>query len=153
MHQPALGLCAPKIGPQHIIEHPQLLCHFVSVVVWSVLFRFSFVLIYVVSFLFCFDLFRSALVLEISGGLLGFTALFAHPGLICQQRTSRKLLRLGVLLFFCFSLVRLCLAHHPQSRLQARRILFCVISKPDTATPPALAALPGPYSIFEARKW
>ena len=34
------------------------------------------------------------------------------------------------------------------SLLQAMRALFCAISKPDTATPPALAAFAGPNSIL-----
>lgn len=33
------------------------------------------------------------------------------------------------------------------SRLQERRALFWAISRPDTATPPALAALAGPNSM------
>jgi hypothetical protein len=33
------------------------------------------------------------------------------------------------------------------SRLQLRRALFCAISSPDTATPPAFAAFAGPNSI------
>jgi hypothetical protein len=37
------------------------------------------------------------------------------------------------------------------SRDQERRRLFCDISRPDVATPPAFAALPGPYSTFASR--
>ena len=32
-------------------------------------------------------------------------------------------------------------------------MLFCAISRPETATPPALAALPGPYRMRASRNW
>src|SRR5215468_7201675 len=37
------------------------------------------------------------------------------------------------------------------SRVQERRMLFCDISSPDVATPPALAALAGPYRTLLSR--
>ncbi len=38
------------------------------------------------------------------------------------------------------------------SRVQGIRMLFWAISSPETATPPALAAFPGPYRIPASRK-
>ncbi|CFW33186.1 Uncharacterised protein [Bordetella pertussis] len=38
------------------------------------------------------------------------------------------------------------------SRVQGRRAEFWLISRPDTATPPALLALPGAYSTSAAMK-
>jgi len=37
------------------------------------------------------------------------------------------------------------------SEVQARRWLFCAISKPETATPPQLDAFPGPYQTPNVR--
>ena len=37
-----------------------------------------------------------------------------------------------------------CSFSSTSSRVQERRMLFCDISRPEVATPPALAALPGP---------
>ncbi len=37
-------------------------------------------------------------------------------------------------------------------RSQGRRSAFCVISRPEVATPPAFDALPGAYSAFAAWK-
>jgi len=44
-----------------------------------------------------------------------------------------------------------CSQRSTSSRVHDRRIEFWVISKPEVATPPALAALPGPKRIFAAK--
>ena len=41
-----------------------------------------------------------------------------------------------------------CRRSSTSSAVHLRRMLFCVISRPEVATPPALLALPGLYNIF-----
>src|SRR4030042_3107644 len=48
-------------------------------------------------------------------------------------------------------IIIMCILLSTSSLDQGRRIEFCVISRPDVATPPALAALPGPNRIFAFR--
>src|ERR1700688_462613 len=45
----------------------------------------------------------------------------------------------------------LCRRSSTSSRVHDMRMLFCDISNPDVATPPALAALAGPYKTFASR--
>src|SRR5215469_8279956 len=45
----------------------------------------------------------------------------------------------------------LCRRSSTSSRVQVRRMLFCAISRPEVATPPALAALAGPYRTPASR--
>src|SRR5207302_10814670 len=45
----------------------------------------------------------------------------------------------------------LCRRSSTSWRVQLRRALFCDISRPDVATPPALAALAGPYRTLASR--
>src|SRR5215470_11185218 len=45
----------------------------------------------------------------------------------------------------------LCRRSSTSSRVQESRMLFCDISRPEVATPPAFAALAGPYSTLLSR--
>ena len=57
-----------------------------------------------------------------------------------MRRTSLEALKMDFMMLLSLS--------STSSLLQDRRALFCAISSPDTATPPALAALAGPNSIL-----
>src|SRR5215467_2764050 len=53
--------------------------------------------------------------------------------------------------FWWMAIMILCRRSSTSSRVQLSRALFWAISRPDVATPPALAALAGPYRIFASR--
>ncbi len=57
-----------------------------------------------------------------------------------QRLTDLEALKMDFMMPLSFS--------STSSLLQERRALFWAISRPDTATPPALAALAGPNSIL-----
>src|SRR6202007_2678990 len=53
--------------------------------------------------------------------------------------------------FRWMAIMILCRRSSTSSRVQLSRALFWAISRPDVATPPALAALAGPYRILASR--
>ena len=58
------------------------------------------------------------------------------PGVPYSSAVSKQVLWMAIMM--------LCSLRSTSSRVQLRRALFCDISRPDVATPPAFAAFAGP---------
>src|SRR6266576_542149 len=65
------------------------------------------------------------------------------PGVPYLSAVSKQFLWMAIMI--------LCRRSSTSSRVQLSRALFWAISRPLVATPPALAALAGPYRIFASR--